>query len=192
MSRRFTQLDFGPMRLRAVLRDALQPGERVIGWASVQEQAPTSLAFFRIGLAIMPGIGQVLSLAAGAALGPPRLLMIVTDERLMLVVAAPGGRSGRVPRLEHEFGLGELRVQIGMFGNSFAIATPGRPVKRYDVEPRHSRPAQRLWHALALMDPDAAERLDLNVQSEDQDEPLQPAPAWQPARPSTPPRRGAG
>jgi hypothetical protein len=99
-ARTFDGVSFGPMHVRRVLRERLQPGERVIGWGSgFSGTFQQGLSLGLIG-ALLPGAGTAVAAAIAARL---RRIVILTDRRL-LVLRTPnvpgegGGRGGRRER----------------------------------------------------------------------------------------------
>ncbi len=196
VKRHFAQLEFGPWALRPLLREILEPGERVIGWATAREQASSSLSLLRIGLAIMPGMGQVLALAVGAIFGPPRVLLLLTDARLLMLDAKPSGPGMRVPHLLCDFGLSTLRIKAGTFRTGFAMWGEDDRERRFDVEPRGTRPSQTLWKAIAIMDPEAAARAGLSDEADfdaqQADLESERVPAWATAPSTSARKRGDG
>ena len=157
MPRQFSNLPYGPLALRPLLRRTLLPGERLIGWASVQGSSPACLTLFRTALAILPLIGPVLGSMAGAALGPQRRLLLLTDRRLLMLCADARAVSGAEGAIMHQAPLEAVVVRTAMWGMSFVILIPGMRSFPTSIDPNQSRPAERLCRALALMDPRLAE-----------------------------------
>jgi len=101
---------YPPLALRAALRPGRPAGgERLIGWGPASQKPGAMSLFKQIGLALLPGIGDVAWALAGG--GEERWLMLVlTDQRLLLVSTASPA-VGIYPDVGPvSIGLGELEV----------------------------------------------------------------------------------
>jgi hypothetical protein len=152
--RRFPNTDIAPHQLRPLLRSALSPGERLIAWGVGAEHPPASTALFRIAITAIPMVGLALSAAVG---GPRHRLLLLTDQRLLIL-------SGEARDLRHpgaaiatDASLGALTVKVGSLGMSYLISTPGRQPLSLAIDPKQSRPTERLCFALTMMDPERAD-----------------------------------
>ena len=147
MPRTFRHLDFGPLALRDLLRARLAPGERVVGWASAQLEQPLSLALFRLGLMVLPGVGHVVSGLLSSMVSPERSLLILTDARLLLITAHPTGAHEPA----HDIPLEALSVKTGRFGITFELADGAGPLGPHTIDAHQSPPAARLHRALVML-----------------------------------------
>ena len=147
MANTFRNLDFGPMALRVALRGHLLPGERVVGWATAQLEQPLSLALFRLGLMVLPGVGHVVSGLVGSMLSPRRGLMVLTDESLWLFEA--GEDDAIAPA--HQVGLDVLSVSTGRLGITFNLASDLETLGPWTIDAHQSQPARRLHDALVML-----------------------------------------
>lgn len=90
MSRRFQNLTYGPFHLRPTLRERLLPGERLIGWASVQEVTPVAdaaLFFCRSATVLLPGLWQLVGAVVPVLFNVRNWAAVLTDRRLLLLDA---------------------------------------------------------------------------------------------------------
>ncbi len=101
---------YPPLALRAALRpDRPEEGERLIGWGPAS-QKPAGISLFKqIGLALLPGIGDIAwALARG---GDDRWLMLVLTDHRLLLVSTASPVVGIYPDVAPcSIGLGELEV----------------------------------------------------------------------------------
>jgi hypothetical protein len=58
------------MALRPLLRHIRQSDEQIVGWAIGHERLSASAAFFRVAVALLPGIGHLLVTMSGLGGGP--------------------------------------------------------------------------------------------------------------------------
>lgn len=163
--RRFPGVGFSPLALRALLRERLGRGEDVIAWGVGQAPVTLSLAVLRIGLAILPGFGQVLAAISTAAFSPSPFLLVLTDRRLLTIRPAGRRRTPLCVGPLADVDLGELRVVAdspptfelqrlmtlpgGARGEEASATLAG--VMRVTIQDHKTRPTGRLIEALALL-----------------------------------------
>lgn len=109
----FRNTSVRPMQLRAILREAREHGEAVVAWGSVETTPDPAMST----LAIAAGMIPIVGLAAGGALfRAKRFVLILTDERLLVMTA--DGRRGRLRRARADapvWGLRVRRLEKGCF-----------------------------------------------------------------------------
>ncbi|MFN0010436.1 MAG: hypothetical protein ACKVS8_02200 [Phycisphaerales bacterium] len=152
MARTFRNLEFGPVQARAALRAQMVRGERMVGWATAQEEWPLSTALLRLGLMVLPGAGYVMSMVLGSVYAPKRMLMVLTDERLVMLNASRTGEVEVVESVE----IGELSVRTGRLGITFDVGRGSEAIGRLTIDAHQSPAATRLHGALVLLAKDEA------------------------------------
>jgi len=187
VARRFPNLPFGPMALRPLLRHLRRQGESIVAWGIASERLTASAAFFRAAVAMLPGVGHVLLAATGAAGGPPRRLVILTDRRVLVFAT----RRGEMPQphrvsqpaaaldspspdrlggaLIAAIDVARLTVTVGSLGTHFALAQDGDTLFAGTIDARQSPVTARLCLGLATMDPRRA--TDLTTSPHDPERP---------------------
>lgn len=161
-------MPFGPLAIRPLLRHIRQGDEELVGWAIGHERLTASAAFFRIALALLPGIGHLLVAVSGLGGGPPRRLLILTDRRL-LVFATKRNEIPAMPAVAWnaartevavrrgaviaEMDVGRLTVKVSGLGTAYTMRAGSAPPVSLTIDPRQSRPAARLCQALGMMAP---------------------------------------
>lgn len=159
------------MALRPLLRHLRREGESIVAWGIASERLTASAAFFRAAVAMLPGVGHVLLAATGAAGGPPRRLVILTDRRA-LVFATRRGEMPQPHRNDHHaaaldspshdrlggaliasIDVARLTVTVGSLGTHFTLAQDGDTLFAGTIDARQSPVTARLCLGLATMDP---------------------------------------
>ena len=155
-------MPFSPWSLRPALAALREQGERPLAWAPANQQSPASLALFRLALAVIPGVGQALSVLAAAAFGPRPRLFVLTETALLVFAEERGPAGERTPVLERCVPVEHLTVRVGGLGLSFNLSfAPGEPLRSFAIDPNHSACTARLCRGLVLLargpgPPDAA------------------------------------
>jgi hypothetical protein len=110
VSVRFIDMPFGPFQLRPLLRATLRPGERTVGWAVAYDQATLSRHMMQAAISLLPGLGAVLVGVLRGARGERPRLLLLTDRRLLVLVATRGVLT-ETASLEADVALAELVVR---------------------------------------------------------------------------------
>ncbi len=153
MARRFTNLQFGPMHLRPLLRRRMERGEHLIAWGvAVGQNDGSSL---HIAAYLLPGIGPAIAAAAASS---NKRLVIVTSRRLVVVLNKHPRKVKRDLAVCFEAAHEYLTVTRRSRRNSrFQLAAPGfNPPLKIALENHRSARAKRLAEALSALTNDPA------------------------------------
>ncbi len=159
VARCFPDCSFGPYRLRRVLRSALAPDERVVGWGTAHAPPTASLMLLRLAVSATPLVGLPLAAVLDAVFGSERRkVLVLTDRRLLAISTSERDHdAGRAISLEA--GVEELTVRFAPLVSTFTIKLADGRTLNYAISPSQSRPAGRLCFGLALLDPERAPML---------------------------------
>lgn len=152
----FPNCEFGPIQLRAIIRQAFLPGERIIGWAPAVRSARTFDVLMVVFLSMVPVVGTFVGVAYATRF---RRFIILTDTRLIMLAPnwkAASNRGANKPILNAPLSV----VTIAATGRrgEFRIAAPGlEGIERYQVRGDQPRTLARLIEGLAVLADDSDE-----------------------------------
>lgn len=153
MARLFPNCQYGPVHLRGLLRAALDPGERLVGWGVVQRNVSFTTVTLAVAFNLLPVFG---TLASAMLIGSQRHLAVLTDRRLLLLdctkkACLPSGRG-----IYLEAGIESLHVVRRSHARRFLLEFSGaRPRMTVMVPDARQRSTRRLLEGLALLAADA-------------------------------------
>lgn len=153
MARRFTNLQFGPMHLRPLLRRRMERGEHLIAWGVAAGQNDRSS--LHVAAYLLPGIGPAIAAAAASS---NKRLVIVTSRRLLVVLNKHPRKVKRDLAVCFETPHEYLTVSRRSRRHArFEFAAPGfDPPLRVALENARSARSRRLAEALSALTIDPA------------------------------------
>jgi len=146
---KFEHCDYGPLRLRGLLRARLDHQERIVAWGPVMQEPQTHSALAAFALSIVPIVGIVLGPAVSRT---NHALLIVTDRRLLLVKSNTAGPlpDGRGVLLDVPI----ETVEVDIRSHGAAELVTARPARRRRLRTpggRRQIARSRLWRSLVLL-----------------------------------------
>lgn len=155
----FDNCQFGPLALRALFRERLLPGERIIGWSVAARQARSFDVAMVIFMSMIPIVGSFITVAYA---GRFRRLIILTDTRLIMLDPSADPRNVRKRKPLLDVPLHAVVVANTKKKNKFRVGAPGLGgVEIYTFQNERPSTTKRLVAGLKLLaaDTDSAGRL---------------------------------
>ena len=152
---------YPPLALRAALRpERPEGGEQLIGWGPASQKPGAMSLFKQIGLALLPGIGDIALALNGS--GDERWLMLVLTDHRLLLVSTASPAVGIYPDVGPcSIGLGELEVvsleepgafRISQVVTDVADEVIGAPLSlMIEYKQGSESPAEKLNRALLVL-----------------------------------------
>lgn len=139
------------MQLRHLLREALQPTERIVGWGSATRGSQTFETLVFSLMMAAPFLAGVFF----ALLSTRKRVLVLTDRRLLVIASAT---NAELPALRHiTFDEPLHQIHLTQQGKrAFRIYLPDRPgrataVRAFTLARTKARPAAALAEGLALI-----------------------------------------
>lgn len=147
---------FSPFQLRALLRHALDPHERVIGWGVAQKRPDGPQQSLILLATLLPGPGTLL--AASLSLRISRFL-ILTDRRLLVTLPDPSGPDITRKGVTLDTPIERLSVTQLPGENVFLLNLDGWPSpERLEFKRHDSRACESLVSAFRVLAQEEADR----------------------------------